>query len=150
MADKCTPHQRSRTMSRIRSSETKPEVMVRKTLWAKGYRYHKNWNLLPGRPDIVLPKYKTVILIHGCFWHHHENCSNGLMPKSNKQYWCDKFLRNKLRDEETRRELENLGWQVIVIWECEIEKDFDAVIAGIQAALTTAGAIWPTATLSSA
>lgn len=135
MAEMCTPHQRSRMMSRIRSSETRPEVLVRKRLWAKGYRYRKNWILLPGKPDIVLCKYRTAILVHGCFWHHHENCPNGLMPKSNTQYWHEKFRRNKLRDSEITGKLENQGWQVIVVWECEIEKDIDAVIVRIQAAL---------------
>ena len=112
-------------MSRIRSTNTAIEIMVRKYLFGKGFRYRKNVATLPGKPDIVLPKYKTVIFIHGCFWHRHEGCKYATTPSSNSEYWQTKFSRNIENDKKHVQELNNLGWKVITIWECEIKKSFD-------------------------
>jgi DNA mismatch endonuclease (patch repair protein) len=113
---------RSYNMSHIRSKDNKPEELVRKYLFCKGFRYRKNVKMLPGCPDIVLPKYKTVIFVNGCFWHMHDGCPKFVWPKSNEEYWTKKLLRNKKRDEENRLNLEELGWKVIIVWECELKK----------------------------
>ena len=107
-------------MSRIRSKNTKPEEMVRKYLFSKGFRYRKNDARYPGKPDIVLPKYKTVILIHGCFWHQHPGCKAARIPDTNSEFWKNKFEKNIARDAKEKRELEEAGWIVIILWECEI------------------------------
>lgn len=120
MDDK-TPEQRSINMSHIRSINTKPEEVVRKYLFAKGFRYRKNDTRYPGKPDLVLPKYHTIIFINGCFWHHH-GCSRSSLPKSNQDYWIPKIQRNVERDQQNIKALEDAGWQVIVIWECELKK----------------------------
>ena len=120
MDDK-TPEQRSINMSHIRSINTKPEEVVRKYLFAKGFRYRKNDARYPGKPDLVLPKYHTIIFINGCFWHHH-GCSRSSLPKSNQDYWIPKIQRNMERDQQNIKALEDAGWQVIVIWECELKK----------------------------
>ncbi len=112
-------------MSHIRSKDTKPEIAVRKYLFSKGFRYRKNDKRYPGTPDIVLPKYKTVIFVHGCFWHGHEGCKYSKMPKTNIEYWERKISRNKVRDLENIRLLEDFGFRVIVIWECEMKYDFE-------------------------
>jgi len=111
---------RSYNMSRIHSKDTKPEEIVRKWLFAQGFRYRKNVKSLPGCPDIVLPKYKTVIFVNGCFWHMHQNCSRAVMPLSNQEYWSKKLIRNQERDSENEGKLNNLGWRVLTIWECEL------------------------------
>ena len=108
-------------MSRIRSTNSKPEEIVRKYLFSKGFRYRKNVNKLPGCPDIVLPKYKTVIFVNGCFWHKHD-CPRFVWPSSNQEYWKPKILRNVERDKNNCRELSSKGWNVITIWECELKK----------------------------
>ena len=110
-------------MSRIKSKGTKPEVTLRKALFAHGFRYRVNVGTLPGKPDIVLPRYKTVIFVHGCFWHLHDGCKYAVMPKSNVDFWKKKLYRNKERDEENQKELEEMGWNVITVWECELKKD---------------------------
>lgn len=112
---------RSYNMSNIRSKDTKPEAAVRKFLFSRGYRYRKNDSRYPGHPDIVLPKYKTVVFVNGCFWHMHSGCSGFSMPKTNTDFWRAKLERNKKRDEEVISQLELLGWKVIVIWQCEIK-----------------------------
>ena len=109
-------------MSRIRSSNTKPEEIVRKHLFSQGFRYRKNDKRYPGKPDIVLPKYKTIVFIHGCFWHSHIDCADFVQPKSNQDYWLQKLRRNKLRDADNIAELKNRGWDVIIVWECELKK----------------------------
>lgn len=114
---------RSYNMSHIRSTNTKPEEFVRKYLFSKGLRYRKNVRSLPGCPDIVLPKYKTVIFVNGCFWHAHEGCPKFVMPASNKEYWSKKLTNNKLRDIKNTALLKHMGWKVIVVWECELKKD---------------------------
>lgn len=121
MADNHTKEVRSYNMSRIRSTNTKPEELVRKYLFANGMRFRKNDKRYPGHPDVVLPKYNTVIFVNGCFWHMHEGCPGFVMPKSNLEYWLPKLMRNKQRDEDNIRQLKELGWNVIVIWECELK-----------------------------
>lgn len=116
--DKAT---RSYNMSQIRSKNTKPEETVRKFLFSSGLRYRKNDKRYPGKPDIVLPKYKTVIFVNGCFWHGHKGCKYYVTPKSNTDYWLPKIQRNILRDDENKRVLEQQGWKVIVVWECQLK-----------------------------
>lgn len=122
MSDLLTPEQRHSCMSSIRSVSTKPEVKLRHELWRRGFRYKKNDKSLPGTPDVVLPKYKSVVFIHGCFWHGHLGCKKYVVPKSNTEFWIEKVSKNKQRDENVWRQLEAKGWSVIVVWECEIEK----------------------------
>ena len=112
--------QRSRNMSAIKSKNTKPEVKVRKVLHSMGYRFRLHSKALPGTPDIVLAKYTTVIFVHGCFWHRHENCKYASTPKTRKEFWNKKFNDNILRDKKNLEILSSLGWKIIIIWECEI------------------------------
>lgn len=121
MADTKTPAERSENMSRIRSTNTKPEEIVRKYLFSHGFRYRKNDKRYPGKPDIVLPKYHTIIFVNGCFWHMH-GCSRPRLPRSNQEYWKPKIERNIQRDAENQQKLEADGWKVIVVWECELKK----------------------------
>lgn len=111
---------RSYNMSRIKGKETKAEVVVRKYLFANGFRYRKNVRQLPGTPDIVLPKYKTCIFINGCFWHGHEGCRYFVVPKTNTEFWLNKIEANRQRDIRKINDLQMLGWKVITIWECEL------------------------------
>ena len=113
---------RSYNMSRIQSRDTKPEELVRKYLFKRGFRYRENDTRLPGKPDIVLPKYKTVIFVNGCFWHAHEGCRYFVWPKNNGDFWQAKILGNVERDKKTYSQLEELGWKVLVVWECELKK----------------------------
>lgn len=121
MADNHTKAQRSVNMSHIRSTNSKPEEKTRKYLFSKGLRYQKNVRKLPGCPDIVLKKYKTVIFVNGCFWHHHD-CDRFVWPSSNQEYWHKKIDRNVERDKENKKILEEQGWQVLTIWECQLKK----------------------------
>ncbi|MCX4302207.1 MAG: DNA mismatch endonuclease Vsr [Alistipes sp.] len=121
MSDIISPPKRSDIMSKIRGKNTKPEILVRKFLFSQGFRYRLNVKTLPGKPDIVLPKYKTVIFINGCFWHGH-NCKKGKLPSSNIDFWRKKISNNKLRDDKNFDLLVKLGWKVIIIWQCEISK----------------------------
>ncbi len=114
---------RSYNMSQIKSKNTKPEEMVRKYLFAHGFRYRKNDKRLPGTPDIVLPKYRTVIFVNGCFWHGHSQCRYFVIPKSNTEFWVDKINKNIERDAVNTDKLTSLGWNIITIWECELKKD---------------------------
>ena len=122
MSDTLTPAQRSYNMSRIHSKNTTPELALRRSLWHRGYRYRLNDRRLPGTPDIVLPKYRSVIFINGCFWHGHEGCKNYTVPKTNTDFWVAKVARNQERDQEVWRQLEAKGWSVIIVWECELKK----------------------------
>ena len=122
MADIHTPEQRSYNMSRIRSKNTKPEELVRKFLFSQGFRYRKNDARLPGKPDIVLPKYKTVIFVNGCFWHGHKGCRYFVWPKNNAEFWEEKITGNIQRDKHNHQLLANQGWRVIEIWECQLMK----------------------------
>ena len=121
--DKHSKETRSYNMSMIKSSGTKPEEAVRKYLFSKGLRYRKNVKTLPGKPDIVLPKYKTIVFVNGCFWHGHKGCKYFVMPKTNVEFWTEKITKNIARDEITYKKLQNMGWNVIVVWECEFKKD---------------------------
>ncbi len=122
MPDKLSPQRRSWNMAQIKGKGTKPEETVRKFLFAQGFRYRKNVRTLPGCPDIVLPKYKTVVFVHGCFWHMHD-CGRFQWPAVNQGYWKLKILRNVERDQQNKTKLEALGWQVLVVWECELKKN---------------------------
>lgn len=122
MADNLTKEIRSKNMSHIRSTNSKPEEIVRKYLFSKGFRYRKNDKSLPGCPDIVLPKYHTLIFVNGCFWHKH-NCGRFVWPASNTEYWTQKINRNLERDKENCEKLTETGWKVLVVWECELKKD---------------------------
>lgn len=113
---------RSYNMSRIKGRKTKPEEIVAKYLFSQGFRYRRNVKKLPGTPDIVLKKYKTVIFVNGCFWHMHEGCKYFVWPKDNSEFWKNKLLTNKERDEKEKKEIEELGWKVIVVWECQLKK----------------------------
>lgn len=121
MADNHSKEVRSMNMSRIRSTNSKPEEIVRKYLFSKGFRYRKNVKKLPGCPDIVLPKYKTVIFVNGCFWHKHD-CPRFVWPSSNQDYWIPKIQRNIERDRLNAAELQKKGWHIITVWECELKK----------------------------
>lgn len=122
-------------MSNISGKETKPEIMVRRYLFSKGFRFRKNDKRYYGKPDIVLPKYKTVIFIHGCFWHGH-NCKKGKLPKTRKEFWKDKISGNIERDKRNKEELEKAGWKVIVVWQCELslstKNDLNNIIKEIK------------------
>lgn len=123
---------RSEVMSKILSSNTLPERRVRKMLTALGYRYRLNVKGLPGKPDIVLRKYNSIIFIHGCFWHLHSKCRDGTIPKSRTEYWKNKLLKNRKRDTKNIRELKQQGWKVLRLWECEIEKEPNKVVEKIE------------------
>lgn len=121
MADNHSKEVRSQNMSHIRSTNSKPEETVRKFLFSKGLRYRKNVRKLPGCPDIVLPKYKTVIFVNGCFWHKHD-CGRFVWPSSNEEYWHKKISRNIERDADNQQMLTDQGWRVLTIWECQLKK----------------------------
>ena len=121
IADIFTKEERSAHMAKIKGKNTKPEIIVRKFLFSKGFRYRINDKSLPGTPDIVLPKYKTAIFVHGCFWHGHQGCKKARLPASNIDYWEKKIVENKERDRKKVKLLEDARWHVIVVWQCEIE-----------------------------
>jgi len=120
LADIVTPEVRSRMMSGIRGKNTKPEIVLRKALHARGFRYRIHDRTLPGRPDIVLPKWKAVILVQGCFWHGHD-CSLFRMPSTRQEFWCEKIEGNRARDARNREQLVDLGWRVLEVWECAMK-----------------------------
>jgi len=120
MADTLSKEKRSALMSKITGKETKPEILVRKFLFSQGLRFRKNVKTLPGTPDVILPKYKVAIFVNGCFWHGH-TCRQGHLPSSNLEYWENKIAENVFRDSRKKLELENLGWRVIVVWQCEMK-----------------------------
>lgn len=129
---------RSDIMSKVSSKDTKPEILVRKYLFARGFRYRKNVKDLPGKPDVVLPKYKTIIFVHGCFWHGHEDCEAAKLPTSNIEYWTKKVTSNITRDSQNIQSLKEAGWNVVIIWECELkpktkEKRLEQLIDKIKA-----------------
>ncbi len=117
-----TSAERSAIMRKVGRKDTAPEMILRRALHAKGYRYRLNDKGLPGSPDIVLPKYKTAIFVHGCFWHRHEGCRLASTPKDNAAFWNDKFETNVKRDIKNENELRRTGWQVIVVWQCQLKK----------------------------
>ncbi len=122
MTDNHSPEQRKINMSHIRSKNTKPEETVRKYLFSRGLRYRKNVRSLPGCPDIVLKRYKTIIFVNGCFWHHHD-CDKFKWPTSNQEYWIPKIKENENRDSKNRALLSDMGWKVIVVWECQLKNN---------------------------
>ncbi len=122
---------RSRMMSGIRSKDTKPEMLVRSFLHARGYRYRLHRKDLPGKPDIVLSRLRVCIFVHGCFWHHHQGCKYGVLPKSRTDFWKAKLLANVARDEKTVDTLASIGWTVIVVWECELRRS-DLALHGLR------------------
>ena len=136
--DTLTLSLRSHCMSRIRGKNTKPEILVRKGLHARGFRFRLHDKKLPGRPDIVLPKYGVAIMVNGCFWHGHKGCQYATKPKSNVEFWEAKIARNRHRDEVTTAHLEALGWTVITVWECELrnssqlDERLDALVEEIR------------------
>lgn len=132
MADIKSKESRSYNMSRIRGKDTKPEELVRKYLFSQGFRYRKNDKRLPGTPDIVLPRYRTVIFVNGCFWHGHEGCRYFVWPKSNTEFWQKKINANIHRDAVKHEKLEALGWRVIIVWECELKKDKEIVLSNLK------------------
>ncbi|WP_126454370.1 very short patch repair endonuclease [Sulfuriflexus mobilis] len=122
MADKLSPQRRSEVMSAVKGKNTTPELRVRRVLHAMGYRFRLHRKDLPGKPDIVLPKYKLCIFVHGCFWHQHSGCKRATMPASNKAFWKKKLTGNFERDKKNTADLKSLGWQVCIIWECETKQ----------------------------
>ena len=140
MADILTHEQRHINMSAIRSTSTKPELKLRHALWHLGFRYRVNDKKLPGKPDIVLPKYHTVIFIHGCFWHGHKGCKHYTVPKTNTEFWTEKVARNQERDQDVWRRLEAMGWFVIIVWECQLKKAvFDSTVERVAAEIVQNG-----------
>lgn len=132
--DVLTPEQRRRTMAAVKSKNTKPELIVRRLLHAAGYRFRLHRKDLPGKPDIVLPKFRTAIFVHGCFWHQHEACKASARPTSRQTYWEIKLDRNVERDAANQAQLREMGWRVLIVWECEI-KSTEALLRGLQQAL---------------
>lgn len=125
MVDIFSKEKRHEIMSKIRSKETKIEIKVRKFLYSNGIRYRKNCNNIIGKPDIAIKKYKIAIFINGCFWHGHENCKSFHLPKENTEFWDEKIRRNRANDYKNQNELTNQGWNVFVLWECQIERLFE-------------------------
>lgn len=119
-------------MSKIRSKNTKPELLLRKALFAKGYRYRIHNKQLPGKPDIIFAKHKLSIFVHGCFWHYHSDCRDGHIPDTDSNFWTEKLSKNVARDLKHQQDLMDKGWRVLVIWECEIEKQLDAVLENVD------------------
>lgn len=145
MPDNLTPDKRYRIMSSIHSASTKPELMIRHALWGLGFRYRINDKRLPGKPDIVFPKYRTVVFVHGCFWHGHKGCKTSHIPESNKEFWVSKIKRNQERDQEVWRQLEAKGWFVIIVWECQLNKAvLDETIARVSSEILQNGIAYNT------
>ena len=136
MSDKLIPEKRSWNMSRIKGKDTKIEVEVRKYLFSKGYRFRKNDKRYPGKPDIVLPKYHVAIFVHGCFWHRPEGCKDATTPKTRTEFWLEKFDKNVKNDQIKQEKLRELGWKVIVIWECELKRSFQETMDKVEKELT--------------
>jgi DNA mismatch endonuclease (patch repair protein) len=129
--DRITPEQRSRNMARVRGKDTQPELRVRRALFARGFRFRLHRKDLPGRPDIILPRYRVGVFVHGCFWHGH-SCPRGRRPSSNAQFWQQKIERNMERDRRAVPELEAAGWTVKTIWQCSLDEGIEELIALLQ------------------
>ncbi len=134
--DRLTPAQRSANMARIGPKDTRPELAVRSVLHGLGFRFRLHRRDLPGTPDIALPKYRTTILVHGCFWHRHPNCRFAYTPKSRTDFWLEKFTKNIARDRLVRQTLRRMGWKVLVIWECETASR-EALVKRLRSMLRT-------------
>ena len=130
--DVLTPEQRKKNMQNIRGKDTKIEVKVRSELFKRGFRFRKNDNRYPGTPDIVLPKYKTVIFVNGCYWHRHPGCKYATTPKTNAEFWNKKFQTNIKNDAKNKSALEEAGWNVITLWECELKRDLAGVLNHVE------------------
>lgn len=130
--DVLTPEQRKRNMQNIRGKDTKIEVRVRRALFEKGFRFRKNDNRYPGKPDVVLPKYKTVIFVNGCYWHRHPGCKYATIPKTNAEFWNKKFQANVENDVKNKTALEAAGWKVITLWECELKSNFEETMQNVE------------------
>lgn len=128
MADVHNKATRSYNMSQVKGKDTQPEMLVRKFLFAQGFRYRLHDKKLPGKPDIILPKYKIVIFVHGCFWHGHERCKYATIPKTRSDWWKEKINKNLANDEKAIRSLKEMGWQIIVIWGCELKPNQKDII----------------------
>lgn len=124
---------RSYNMSRIRGKDTKPELLMRSLLHREGFRFRVNYKKLPGKPDIVLPKYKTVVFVHGCFWHRHEGCRYTTTPATRRAFWEEKFAGTVRRDKEVQDLLVEMGWTVLIVWECELKQDAEEVLQKVSA-----------------
>ena len=136
--DTLTTEQRHKNMSAIHSTATKPEIKVRRWLWQRGFRYRLNVKSVPGKPDVVLRKYRTAIFVNGCFWHGHEICPKSHLPKTNMEFWSKKIERNKRNDKKNRETLEKNGWQVVVVWECELKSaEFEKTMLKVEHLLNT-------------
>jgi len=136
MSDIMTKQQRHSCMSHIHSKDTKPEIKVRKWLWSRGYRYRLNVKGVPGKPDIVMRRYRTAIFVNGCFWHGHEGCDKFRIPKTNVEFWKAKIRRNQERDNQNYQILRENGWQVLVLWECELtKKSLEATMQKVEVML---------------
>ncbi len=138
MSDVHSPDIRSYNMSQIKCKNTKPEELVRKYLFAHGYRFRKNDKRYSGKPDIVLPKYKTIIFVNGCFWHKHEGCKYFVWPKNNAEFWKNKIEQNVARDKNNYRLLQEQGWHIVIVWECELkpinrEETLKQLVLGLHA-----------------
>ena len=139
MTDIVDPKSRSRMMSGIRGKNTKPELIIRRALHANGYRFRLHSARLPGRPDIVLPKYRTVILVHGCFWHRHAGCHYAATPATRTEFWLKKLAGNVARDRQVRQLLHDAGWRTIVVWECGLKHEAESQLASLFSALESCG-----------
>ena len=135
MADTLSREKRSWNMSRITGKDTKPELLLRSMLHREGYRFRLHDKRLPGKPDIVLPKYRTVIFVNGCFWHRHENCKFAYTPKSRRDFWLKKLEETVQCDRKKQGLLVDMGWQVEVVWECELKKDAPSIVSSISSKL---------------
>lgn len=131
-----SPEARSQQMAKVRSKNTKPEITVRRLVYSLGYRYRLHANSLPGKPDLVFASRKKIIFVHGCFWHRHENCRLATTPSSKQEYWLPKFARNIERDKVSEEKLKKLGWDIFIIWECQL-KDIDQLAEKVQIFLNT-------------
>jgi len=136
MTDRLTPQRRSWNMSRVRAANTKPELVVRSLIHKMGYRYRLHVRELPGCPDIVLPRLKCVVFVHGCFWHRHRSCPFAYSPKTRKAFWQNKFKGNVARDRKQLRTLADLGWRVLVVWECEL-RNLDSIAKRLKSFLSS-------------
>lgn len=140
MSDILSSDQRHRNMAAIHSASTQPELILRHALWHLGFRYKTNDRKLPGTPDIVLSRYRTVIFIHGCFWHGHHGCRYYKVPKTNSEFWMSKVARNQVRDQDVWRQLEAKGWFVIIVWECQLKKsEFQSTIESVATEIRNNG-----------
>lgn len=134
-SDIFTKEKRSQIMSKVGSKDTKPEKLVRSALHRLGYRFRLHDKKLPGKPDLVLPKYKTVIFVHGCFWHQHSGCGKASIPRTNRAFWQEKLEKNVIRDRKVNVQLTEMGWNVITVWECDVKKHLSEVIGEIDNSL---------------